>query len=138
MEKIQRMIELRCLFSLETSNSAFMSTKFSSKKGNIMTLFDKEFPNSLVERCKRITHEKTATKAVKEALELLFRNNETLTEMRRELATTEEANRQLIAAMEAKDAAEKQLADALKFAKDPAKFALEAEKAKGKKIVGWH
>ena len=103
-----------------------------------MTLFDKEFPNSLVERCKRITHEKTATKAVKEALELLFRNNETLTEMRRELATTEEANRQLIAAMEAKDAAEKQLADALKFAKDPAKFALEAEKAKGKKIVGWH
>lgn len=103
-----------------------------------MTLFDKEFPETLVDRCKRITHEKTATKAVKEALELLFRNNETLTGMRRELAAAEEANRRLIAAMEAKNAAEKQLADALKFAKDPAKFALEAEKAKGKKIVGWH
>lgn len=98
-----------------------------------MTLFDKEFPDSLVERCKRITHEKTATKAVKEALELLFRNNETLTGMRRELAAAEEANRRLIAAIEAKNTAEKQLAEALKFAKlkfakDPNKFILEAER----------
>ena len=89
-----------------------------------MTLFDKEFPDSLVERCKRITHEKT----VKEALELLFRNNETLTGMRRELAAAEEANRRLIAAIEAKNTAEKQLDEALKFAKDPNKFILEAER----------
>ncbi|WP_288594001.1 hypothetical protein [uncultured Victivallis sp.] len=92
-----------------------------------MTLFDKEFPDSLVERCKRITHEKTATKAVKEALELLFRNNETLTGMRQKLAAAEEANRRLIAAIEAQKSAEKQIAEALKFAKDPAKFSLEPE-----------
>ena len=48
--------------------------------------------------------------------------------MRRELAAAEEANRRLIAAIEAKNAAEKQLAEALKFAKDPNKFILEAER----------
>ena len=95
-----------------------------------MTLFDKEFPDSLVERCKRITHEKTATKAVKEALELLFKNNETLTRMRQELTATKEANCRLIAAFEAQKTAEKQLAEAIKFAKDPAKFALEPDEYK--------
>lgn len=93
-----------------------------------INLLDRNFPEDLAERCKAMTGEKTAAKAVQNALVTLFRNNDALNRLRREHSTTEQKLNRLIDALKAQQQAKKKLEQAFKEAQDPDLFTLEQEK----------
>lgn len=93
-----------------------------------INLLDRNFPEDLAERCKAMTGEKTAAKAVQRTLVILFRNNDELNRLRRKHSTTEQKLNRLVDALKAQQQAKRTLEQAFKEAQDPDLFTLEQEK----------
>lgn len=89
-----------------------------------MNLFDRNFPDELIERCKEFSGKPTATNAVKETLYKLFEYCERYRELKVQSQTTESRLRDLLRSLEQMEQAEAKYREVLKRVKDPNAFYL--------------